>query len=352
MNKKEDLSWENMMQSTSDKNSTMKAPTLVGIVVALHVVAVSAFIFIQGCGTVQPRPTMTSTDAPPPPVMPPKADKPTGTAKTGFKPPVPVGTTPGDLLKEGSISHVIAKGETLSHVAKKYGVSTKELIALNNLANPNKVSIGQKLMVPAHGSLAKATSRKTTTTKKKTTKKKKNPATASGNVYVVQSGDVLSRIAVKFGTTVSALREANGLTGDKIVVGQELALPKGATKKAKKQRSMASTKKPPKKKDRPATTEASDTKPAESDKPAEKVETTVTETVTTTVTEETTVVPDPGPSDPDDKPIMYTVVQGDTIDEIAKLFIVSRQDIMKLNELDATAELKPGQKLKIPPSAL
>ncbi len=46
-----------------------------------------------------------------------------------------------------------------------------------------------------------------------------------GQTYVVQSGDTLYEIANRFGTTVSALKEANNLTSDTIRVGQVLNIP-------------------------------------------------------------------------------------------------------------------------------
>ncbi len=52
------------------------------------------------------------------------------------------------------------------------------------------------------------------------------PGTSSGSEsYVVKAGDSLTRIARQFGTTVAALRSANGLTGDTIFIGQTLVVP-------------------------------------------------------------------------------------------------------------------------------
>ncbi|MEM0965073.1 MAG: N-acetylmuramoyl-L-alanine amidase [Verrucomicrobiota bacterium] len=48
---------------------------------------------------------------------------------------------------------------------------------------------------------------------------------ASGGTYTVRSGDTLSGIAAKFGTSVDAIRFENGITGDLIRVGQVLQLP-------------------------------------------------------------------------------------------------------------------------------
>lgn len=50
-----------------------------------------------------------------------------------------------------------------------------------------------------------------------------------GTTYIVRWGDTLFSIARRFGTTVDAIKAANGLTSDFIVVGQELTIPGGTT---------------------------------------------------------------------------------------------------------------------------
>jgi LysM repeat protein len=56
-----------------------------------------------------------------------------------------------------------------------------------------------------------------------------NAATAiqpqTQTIYVIKSGDTLSRIAKVHGTTVKALKAANGLANDRIVVGAKLKIP-------------------------------------------------------------------------------------------------------------------------------
>jgi peptidoglycan endopeptidase LytE len=44
-------------------------------------------------------------------------------------------------------------------------------------------------------------------------------------VYIVKSGDTLTRIARTYGTTVKAIEAANDLNGDRIVVGLKLKIP-------------------------------------------------------------------------------------------------------------------------------
>ena len=48
----------------------------------------------------------------------------------------------------------------------------------------------------------------------------------------------------------------------------------------------------------------------------------------------------------------YTVQSGDTVESIARLFVVSASDIRKLNGLGNDGEVAPGKVIKIPPTAL
>gem|GEM_PF-6125267 len=56
-------------------------------------------------------------------------------------------------------------------------------------------------------------------------KKVSGGAAAGGKTYTVQSGDTLSAIGVAFGVSVESLKQANGLEGDQIKVGQVLKIP-------------------------------------------------------------------------------------------------------------------------------
>jgi LysM repeat protein len=47
------------------------------------------------------------------------------------------------------------------------------------------------------------------------------------SIYVVQAGDTLGHIASRFGTTVQAIKDLNGLTSDLINIGTELLIPTG-----------------------------------------------------------------------------------------------------------------------------
>src|SRR5689334_11035100 len=54
------------------------------------------------------------------------------------------------------------------------------------------------------------------------------PASAASPTYVVQPGDTLFRISVRFGVSMDSIRAANGFTGDRIFAGQTLIIPDGS----------------------------------------------------------------------------------------------------------------------------
>ena len=45
-------------------------------------------------------------------------------------------------------TYVVQKGDTLLSIARRYGLTTKQLQAANNITNPDKIFPGQKLVIP------------------------------------------------------------------------------------------------------------------------------------------------------------------------------------------------------------
>ena len=109
-----------------------------------------------------------------------------------------VASSAGQTTKE--TVHVVRRGETLHRIAKKYGASVKVLTAANNLRRPDLIHAGQRLVIPADG---------------------------KDVLYRVRQGDTLSQLARTFRTSAARIREANGLRGNLIVVGQTLRIPAG-----------------------------------------------------------------------------------------------------------------------------
>ena len=51
-------------------------------------------------------------------------------------------------LEAGATRHTVAAGESLSTIAQQYGVSTTALMAFNDITDPNKILVGQVLLIP------------------------------------------------------------------------------------------------------------------------------------------------------------------------------------------------------------
>lgn len=99
--------------------------------------------------------------------------------------------------------HIVRRGETLKSIAARYGTTVDAIAKANGIVNPNYIWVGQSLTIP--GGTA---------------------ASSGGQTYVVQRGDTLSSIAMRFGTTAWAIAYANNLPNVNIIyVGQTLQIP-------------------------------------------------------------------------------------------------------------------------------
>lgn len=166
----------------------------------------------------------------------------------------------------GAARVTLARGETVSILAKRHGVSEQAILQANGMTSSAEAATGQSLIIPNAG-IPGASARAAA-----------DPATLPGNVplprnapeqkvavlpgtnatrdkgivdaagkpvptgaggtagaggtYVVKEGDTLNKIAKATGTPINALKEANGLTNGGIRIGQTLKLPGGASTKA------------------------------------------------------------------------------------------------------------------------
>lgn len=115
-------------------------------------------------------------------------------------------------------THRVQRGDTLGSIASKAGTSIASLVALNGIKNPNLIRIGQVLSLPAAagGSSAPSAPPAAATAAK---------APAGGATrHVVRSGETISGIATRYAISQAQLIAANGLTDGRVYVGQRLAL--------------------------------------------------------------------------------------------------------------------------------
>lgn len=185
-------------------------------------------------------------------------------------------------VKTTSNVYTVKRGDTLSGIANSHHISVSNLKSWNNLKS-NVIYVGQKLKVSSQK--AAAASKNKVQTMSVPAKK----TTASGS-YIVKSGDSLGLIAVKYATTVAALKKLNGLKSNLIFAGQKLKVP--------------------------GTVKVESISAKSSSKPAASVTSN------------------------------YTVKSGDTLSRIAALFDVTVGSIKKLNHLPGDL-IYVGQKLKV-----
>lgn len=109
-------------------------------------------------------------------------------------------------------THIVKKGEGIQGIAKRYGVTVKQIMATNSLKNA-RVKVGQSLVIDSPAKTTKTNSR---TTANKTINKKK--------IYMVKSGDTLHSIAEKFDVTLSEIKRWNKNISSNIQPGDKLTI--------------------------------------------------------------------------------------------------------------------------------
>lgn len=110
--------------------------------------------------------------------------------------------------KYASVTHRVKRGETLSGIAKRFGVSSSTIAKANGGLVPSRLQIGQTLRIPKASATTKVAS--------------KSHASSSKRWYSVRRGDNLSRIASRYDTSVTKLKRLNGLRSNTLRPGQRL----------------------------------------------------------------------------------------------------------------------------------
>lgn len=114
-------------------------------------------------------------------------------------------------------SHTVTKGQTLSHIAAKYGVSQSAILQSNKLSSAHKLKLGQKLRIPQASKSLNSGSGRTVA---------KNSARNQGGGYTVRNGDHDSAVARKHGISVEQLHRLNpNVNWRKLQIGQKLNVP-------------------------------------------------------------------------------------------------------------------------------
>ena len=177
------------------------------------------------------------------------------------------------------VRHKVSRGQTLGAISSRYGVPIAAISKLNSIRDPRSLRIGQVLTIPVRA----------------------ENLSSREMIHVVARGESLGKIAQKYGTTVSTLKEQNGLRGDVISIGQRIKV-----QTVGKPEAVASTSSSSKSKSKSTSSSKSRSKPSS-----------------------------------------YTVRRGDTVSGIAAKFGTTWTALRKANGLKSDS-IKVGQTLKIP----
>jgi LysM repeat protein len=124
------------------------------------------------------------------------------------EPPAP--PTPPTPTPEENVYYTVKRGDNLTRIAAMYNTTISQIVAWNQIKNPNLIYVGQKLIVGK-----KSVDPSPTPTPPQPTPEPEKV------YYVVKRGDNLSRIAKKYGTTVDQLLKWNPIKNKNLIyVGQ------------------------------------------------------------------------------------------------------------------------------------
>lgn len=168
-----------------------------------------------------------------------------------------------------TVIYIVKQGDSLCDIAKKYNTTANMIARYNGLVDTDILEMDKILRIPVSTI----------------------PNMGTSMEYTIQSGDTLSKIAEKYGTTVEALAKLNGIAdADEIWAGNVIKIPLYAS-----------------------------------------------------------TLPMPLPEiHQDDKMIKYIVQEGDTLWKISKRFNVKLADIINLNKLTNPDLIYPDQVIIIP----
>ncbi|HKL21441.1 MAG TPA: LysM peptidoglycan-binding domain-containing protein [Tichowtungia sp.] len=300
-------------------------------IVAVHVVVLAGFSLLQGCATGESpvdwlnwpynspanEPMLVpEDDYSDSVVLPPAAPAAEMEPMDSVLFTEPVVTEPV-LPEEPSQTYVVQKGDTLSGIASMYGTSWKRLAEFNGLSNPNKLYVNQEILIPGSLSASAPVSRPSSPSAGSSSAS--GSSIRQGSSYVIQKGDTLSGIAKRAGLSVQEIQAANALDSHVIIAGKSLSIPKKGEVRVPSSSAAAESVPAPQ-------VEEPDPAPA----PAPMAD----------------IAPlEPAASAPVYEHVLYP---GETLDDVARQYGSTKDEIMMLNGISSPDEVKPGTKLLVP----
>lgn len=140
----------------------------------------------------------------------------------------------GTTKKEPTYKYYTVKsGDSLGKIASRNHTTVKNLMTLNHLKS-STIRPGQKLKIFAGykyttvpGTSSSSTSSSSSSSTSSSSASESKPAAPSVITYTVKSGDNLTEIAKKYGTTIDKIKSWNNMTSSKVLIGQKLKIYSG-----------------------------------------------------------------------------------------------------------------------------
>ncbi|EFL49255.1 Lytic transglycosylase catalytic [Solidesulfovibrio fructosivorans JJ]] len=208
-------------------------------------------------------------------------------------------------IQTASASHTVQRGETISGIADKYNVDPDALMAANHLRSARDLLAGQKLSIPGGKSSAPAVA----------------AAALPSTTYTVRAGDTLSGISRRFNVDSRQLAAANNLSSSVVRIGQSLTIPGSGQ--------------------RPRTFAARDPEPTKKNLWAPKAQAQAEKHPAAAKTPPTPQKRQAA------KSVNYKVSPGETVWGIAKKFNVEPSSLMAWNNMKSPSALQAGSQITI-----
>lgn len=253
----------------------------------------------------------------------------------------------------------VRQGDTLDRIGKRCGVPVSVLKRVNKASG--KLQVGQELMIPGGGDATGFTAQAEAPASKSAASAKGGKAVADKPersdkpeksdrpssvrtrdiaerraTYIVKQGDTLYGIAKAQGSSVETLQKANGLSGIALQLGQKLYIPDAGAEATAIARQEAE-----------AANKAIVASAARGG--AERAATPVAVATASkgAGAKPSSAQPAAQSAAPLGRAIVYKVQEGDTMWAIARKFNVPPKDLLRWNNLERDAQLKPGDQITV-----
>lgn len=186
-----------------------------------------------GDGTTAPEAVQTPSEGTEPGGEAPAGEQPT--EESGEQPSDGTGEQPageGDTQPvEGDqpsadVTYVVQAGDTLALIAQRYSVTVEEIAAANGIVDVNTLEVGTTLIIPTGSEGTQVTEPAQPTQEPAVVATTVPTQPGVEQVHIVQAGENLFRIGLRYGCTVAELSAYNGIANPNYInVGQAIRIP-------------------------------------------------------------------------------------------------------------------------------